>query len=91
MLEKILTTEATAKDADLKKDTVKPGKDLTTNQGVTVGDDNNSLRAGVRGPTLMEDLHFREKINHFDHERIPERVVHAAGRRRTGTSSARTR
>ena len=79
MLEKILTTEATAKDADLKKDTVKPGKDLTTNQGVTVGDDNNSLRAGVRGPTLMEDLHFREKINHFDHERIPERVVHARG------------
>jgi catalase len=79
MLEKIIPTEATAKDRDLKKDTLEPGQDLTTNQGVTVGDDQNSLRAGVRGPTLMEDLHFREKINHFDHERIPERVVHARG------------
>ncbi len=52
---------------------------LTTNQGVPVADDQNSLKAGVRGPTLLEDFHFREKIFHFDHERIPERVVHARG------------
>ncbi|MCY1055274.1 catalase [Nannocystis sp. SCPEA4] len=52
---------------------------LTTNQGVPVGDDNNSLKAGPRGPTLLEDFIFREKITHFDHERIPERVVHARG------------
>jgi catalase len=52
---------------------------LTTAQGVPVSDDQNSLRIGARGPTLMEDFHFREKIFHFDHERIPERVVHARG------------
>ncbi len=52
---------------------------LTTQQGVPVGDDQNSLRAGPRGPTMLEDVHFREKIFHFDHERIPERVVHARG------------
>ena len=52
---------------------------LTTQQGIPVSDDQNSLRAGARGPTLMEDFHFREKIFHFDHERIPERVVHARG------------
>jgi catalase len=52
---------------------------LTTQQGVPVGDDQNSLRLGARGPTLLEDFHFREKIFHFDHERIPERVVHARG------------
>src|SRR3954447_7426760 len=52
---------------------------LTTQQGVPVADDQNSLKAGVRGPTLLEDFHFREKIFHFDHERIPERVVHARG------------
>jgi catalase len=52
---------------------------LTTQQGVPVSDDQNSLRAGSRGPTLLEDFHFREKIFHFDHERIPERVVHARG------------
>lgn len=52
---------------------------LTTQQGVPVGDDQNSLKIGPRGPTLMEDFHFREKIFHFDHERIPERVVHARG------------
>jgi catalase len=46
---------------------------LTTQQGVPVGDDQNSLRIGERGPTLLEDFHFREKIFHFDHERIPER------------------
>jgi catalase len=52
---------------------------LTTQQGVPVADDQNSLRIGVRGPTALEDSHFREKIFHFDHERIPERVVHARG------------
>jgi catalase len=52
---------------------------LTTQQGIPVADDQNSLRQGRRGPTLLEDFHFREKIFHFDHERIPERVVHARG------------
>jgi catalase len=52
---------------------------LTTAQGGPVSDDQNSLKAGPRGPTLLEDFHFREKIFHFDHERIPERVVHARG------------
>ncbi|AMY66282.1 catalase HPII [Enterobacter asburiae] len=52
---------------------------LTTNQGVRIADDQNSLRAGARGPTLLEDFIMREKITHFDHERIPERIVHARG------------
>jgi catalase len=52
---------------------------LTTQQGAPVGDDQNSLKIGARGPTALEDFHFREKIFHFDHERIPERVVHARG------------
>ncbi|MES2625051.1 MAG: catalase [Pseudomonadota bacterium] len=52
---------------------------LTTQQGMPISDDQNSLRAGVRGPTLLEDQVMREKIFHFDHERIPERVVHARG------------
>lgn len=52
---------------------------LTTQQGVPVSDDQNTLRVGTRGPALLEDFHFREKIFHFDHERIPERVVHARG------------
>ncbi|MEN9580062.1 MAG: hypothetical protein RJA70_3071 [Pseudomonadota bacterium] len=52
---------------------------LTTNQGVAISDDQNSLRVGPRGPTLLEDFVLREKITHFDHERIPERVVHARG------------
>ena len=55
------------------------GSELTTNQGVRIADDQNSLRAGERGPTLLEDFILREKITHFDHERIPERVVHARG------------
>ncbi|MGI6176533.1 MAG: catalase [Christensenellales bacterium] len=54
-------------------------KVMTTNQGLRLSEDEVSLKAGVRGPTLMEDFHFREKITHFDHERIPERVVHARG------------
>jgi catalase len=52
---------------------------LTTQQGIPVSDDQNSLRIGARGPSALEDFHFREKIFHFDHERIPERVVHARG------------
>ncbi len=52
---------------------------LTTNQGVPVADNQNSLKVGLRGPTAMEDFILREKITHFDHERIPERVVHARG------------
>jgi catalase len=52
---------------------------LTTQQGIPVSDDQNTLRQGSRGPALLEDFHFREKIFHFDHERIPERVVHARG------------
>ena len=55
------------------------GQALTTNQGVKISDNQNSLKAGLRGPTLLEDFVLREKITHFDHERIPERVVHARG------------
>jgi catalase len=60
--------------------TAKQGADvLTTNLGTPISDDQNSLRAGHRGPTLLEDFVLREKIHHFDHERIPERIVHARG------------
>ncbi|MBB4101308.1 catalase [Sphingomonas kyeonggiensis] len=52
---------------------------LTTNQGIAIADNQNSLKAGARGPTLLEDFILREKIFHFDHERIPERIVHARG------------
>ena len=52
---------------------------LTTAQGQRVAHSDDSLKAGVRGPTLMDDFHLREKVMHFDHERIPERVVHARG------------
>lgn len=52
---------------------------ITTNQGLAVADNQNSLRAGERGPTLLEDFILREKITHFDHERTPERIAHARG------------
>jgi len=69
-----------SKMADLERFRVDPkGKDLTTNQGLPIADDQNSLKAEERGPTLLEDFILREKITHFDHERIPERVVHARG------------
>jgi catalase len=55
------------------------GEGLTTNQGTAITDNQNTLKAGPRGPSLLEDFIFREKITHFDHERIPERVVHARG------------
>ena len=54
-------------------------RELTTNQGVKVADNQSSLKAGLRGPALLEDFILREKITHFDHERIPERIVHARG------------
>ncbi|MEO6039528.1 MAG: catalase HPII [Saprospiraceae bacterium] len=64
----------------LQRDT-QSGEDqmLTTNQGLRINDNQNSLKAGSRGPTLLEDFILREKITHFDHERIPERIVHARG------------
>jgi len=69
-----------AKIDDLAKNTEDPaGEYLTTNQGVRINDNQNSLKAGERGPSLLEDFILREKITHFDHERIPERVVHARG------------
>ena len=58
---------------------VQAGEHLTTAQGLRLPDTDHSLKAGDRGPTLLEDFHLREKITHFDHERIPERVVHARG------------
>ena len=65
---------------DLDKNTESgQGEFLTTNHGLRINDDQNSLKAGERGPTLLEDFHFREKMTHFDHERIPERIVHARG------------
>jgi catalase len=70
----------TAKIDDLQKNTEDSGGEfLTTNQGVRINDNQNSLKAGERGPSLLEDFILREKITHFDHERIPERVVHARG------------
>lgn len=68
------------KIADLEKNTsVFDNQFLTTNQGLKINDNNNSLKAGERGPSLLEDFILREKITHFDHERIPERIVHARG------------
>jgi catalase len=72
--------EPTAVDGSLAAKRVNDtGQMLTTNQGVGVSDNQNSLKAGLRGPTLLEDFILREKITHFDHERIPERIVHARG------------
>ena len=73
---------ASAKQQQLEAFTVEHPNQLTTNQGLQIPDNHNSLKAGVRGPTLLEDFILREKITHFDHERIPERVVHARGYRR---------
>ncbi|WP_339922069.1 catalase [uncultured Cyclobacterium sp.] len=72
--------QQTTKAEQLKKFTKDPtDQPLTTRQGVKVNDTNNSLKAGVRGSTLLEDFIIREKITSFDHERIPERIVHARG------------
>ena len=68
------------KRTDLQPDTENSTNQfLTTNQGLKINDDQNSLKAGERGATLLEDFILREKITHFDHERIPERIVHARG------------
>ena len=67
------------KQQDLARATTPPGEVLTDNMGHVVSDDQNSLKAGERGPTLLEDHFLREKLHHFDHERIPERIVHARG------------
>ena len=73
-----LGTNATIESLDRVR--VDPSdRSLTTNQGVPIGDNQNSLKAGLRGPSLLEDFILREKITHFDHERIPERIVHARG------------
>jgi catalase len=68
-----------ARQKQLEAFTQGPESLLTTNQGVVLPDNHNSLKAGIRGPSLLEDFILREKITHFDHERIPERVVHARG------------
>lgn len=74
------------KTQDLNRDRVgHEGHQLTTDQGVRVEHTDDSLSAGERGPTLIEDFHFREKLTRFDHERIPERVVHARGAGAYGT------
>jgi catalase len=68
-----------AKQQQLDGFTTDQAPHLTTNQGLQIPDNHNSLKAGLRGPTLLEDFILREKITHFDHERIPERAVHARG------------
>lgn len=69
-----------AKLTDLQKNTEDAqGELMTTNHGLKINDDQNSLKSGERGSTLLEDFQLREKITHFDHERIPERIVHARG------------
>jgi catalase len=69
-----------SKQEDLDRNRVgHEGKSLTTDQGIRVEHTDDTLSAGERGPTLIEDFHFREKLTRFDHERIPERVVHARG------------
>src|SRR3954471_5956970 len=71
---------STAKVEDLAANTSSAENEfITTNHGVRISDDHNTLKAGERGPSLLEDFIFREKMTHFDHERIPERVVHARG------------
>ena len=71
---------ATQKTDDLKQFEKDPTNQvMTTNQGLKINDTNNSLKSGERGSTLLEDFLLREKITHFDHERILERIVHARG------------
>ncbi|MDJ0397744.1 catalase [Rhodococcus rhodochrous] len=88
---------ATGTPADLPRGRAQQGEYLTTAQGARLTDTDHSLKAGRRGPILLQDHHFREKITHFDHERIPERVVHARGAgahgvfRATGAASSITR
>lgn len=80
MAQEQAAAEAVAtKPAETHQKTKDADKTLTTNHGLPVSDNQNQLKAGMRGPVLLEDFIFREKIQHFDHERIPERVVHARG------------
>ncbi len=72
-------SERPAKGGETHQNASQKGAVLTTNQGVRISDNQNSLKAGGRGPALLEDFILREKITHFDHERIPERIVHARG------------
>jgi catalase len=69
----------TGAGGELHQEPANEGPLLTTNQGTVIADNQNSLKAAPRGPTLLEDFILREKITHFDHERIPERIVHARG------------
>src|SRR3569832_166104 len=71
--------EHTGNGGELHQMTDQREHTLTTNQGVAIADDQNSLNAGESGPALLEDFVLREKITHFAHERIPERIVHARG------------
>jgi catalase len=73
------TPRAQANGGETHQSSTGSENELTTNQGLPIADNQNSLRAGNRGPTLLEDFILREKITHFDHERIPERIVHARG------------
>ena len=73
------TTPITSQPAETHQTVSKLADTLTTNHGLPIADNQNSLKAGERGPTLLEDFILREKITHFDHERIPERIVHARG------------
>ncbi|HUG12000.1 MAG TPA: catalase [Opitutaceae bacterium] len=73
------STPALSRTAELHQTTNDGANSLTTNHGLAISDNQNSLKAGERGPTLLEDFVLREKITHFDHERIPERIVHARG------------
>jgi catalase len=68
-----------AQNFKLKEDSNMKEKYLTTNQGAPIHDNQNSLTIGERGPILLQDVQFIEKMAHFDRERIPERVVHAKG------------
>src|ERR1700737_1303089 len=71
--------DSTGTGGELHQQPEAGGAAMTTNQGVVIADNQNSLKANPRGPTLLEDFILREKITHFDHERIPERIVHARG------------
>ena len=79
-LDKAKKVKKNDKQKDLEGNKVdNKNKAFTTNKGLKMVEDEFSLKAGMRGPTLLEDFHLREKIMHFDHERIPERIVHARG------------
>jgi catalase len=81
-------TGATAAETPTEDAWSQAGEFLTTAQGLRLPDTDHSLKVGERGPTLLEDFHLREKITHFDHERIPERVVHARGAAAHGVFTA---